>query len=404
MANFSVQIQDLVGSFSDETALDSFITEGANEVINAMPRSVMERVADEVSVSDGSTSSETHKILHVLLDDQPCRLVLARDRGRIQDSSDMHFATASDPAYYIQDGKINVFPNSGTVKMVGVPVYNQGSPLNADGISTITNFPDEYEYLVTLYAAIKALQQLMNNKHGNTDITGALTALEASVVNAEDEIEDGGKMVANIVLGVAEVLESAEDTDTSSSELKTAADAITTALTRIQTYNWGDTDTFTPGSSQLTRVKDALDNVSLLIDEDKPASSYDAHDLLQAEDTELLQGNLSIVNAEIQRANTHLTEWNSILQGALAEAQGFANEVQARGAWTSAKAQVWTGYFASAGAYAQAAQTYLASAQGYASEVQARLQVDSTEYGWYQSQQAKLQADYDRGIQIMRGA
>jgi hypothetical protein len=404
MANFSVQIQDLVGSFSDETALDSFITEGANEVINAMPRSVMERVADEVSVSDGSTSSETHKILHVLLDDQPCRLVLARDRGRIQDSSDMHFATASDPAYYIQDGKINVFPNSGTVKMVGVPVYNQGSPLNADGISTITNFPDEYEYLVTLYAAIKALQQLMNNKHGNTDITGALTALEASVVNAEDEIEDAGKMVANIVLGVAEVTESAGDTDSSSSELQTAADAITTALTRIQTYNWGDTDTFTPGSSQLTRVKDALDNVSLLIDEDKPASSYDAHDLLQAEDTELLQGNLSIVNAEIQRANTHLTEWNSILQGALAEAQGFANEVQARGAWTSAKAQVWNGYFASAGAYAQAAQTYLASAQGYASEVQARLQVDSTEYGWYQSQQAKLQADYDRGIQIMRGA
>jgi len=404
MANFSVQIQDLVGSFSDETALDSFITEGANEVINAMPRSVMERVADEVSVSDGSTSSETHKILHVLLDDQPCRLVLARDRGRIQDSSDMHFATASDPAYYIQDGKINVFPNSGTVKMVGVPVYNQGSPLNADGISTITNFPDEYEYLVTLYAAIKALQQLMNNKHGNTDIIGALTALEASVVNAEDEIEDGGKMVANIVLGVAEVTESAGDTDSSSSELQTAADAITTALTRIQTYNWGDTDTFTPGSSQLTRVKDALDNVSLLIDEDKPASSYDAHDLLQAEDTELLQGNLSIVNAEIQRANTHLTEWNSILQGALAEAQGFANEVQARGAWTSAKAQVWNGYFASAGAYAQAAQTYLASAQGYASEVQARLQVDSTEYGWYQSQQAKLQADYDRGIQIMRGA
>ena len=401
---FNAQVVNLVGAFSDEAALDSFITEGANEVINAMPRSVMERVADEVSVTDGSTSSETHKILHVLLDDQPCRLVLARDRGRIQDSSDMHFATASDPAYYIQDGKINVFPNSGTVKMVGVPVYNQGSPLNADGISTITNFPDEYEYLVTLYAAIKALQQLMNNKHGNTDITGALTALEASVVNAEDEIEDGGKMVANIVLGVAEVLESAEDTDTSSSELKTAADAITTALTRIQTYNWGDTDTFTPGSSQLTRVKDALDNVSLLIDEDKPASSYDAHDLLQAEDTELLQGNLSIVNAEIQRANTHLTEWNSILQGALAEAQGFANEVQARGAWTSAKAQVWNGYFASAGAYAQAAQTYLASAQGYASEVQARLQVDSTEYGWYQSQQAKLQADYDRGIQIMRGA
>ena len=38
MATFSAQVVDLVGTFSDETALDSFITEGANEVINAMPR------------------------------------------------------------------------------------------------------------------------------------------------------------------------------------------------------------------------------------------------------------------------------------------------------------------------------------------------------------------------------
>ncbi len=47
MATFSAQVVDLVGTFSDETALDSFITEGANEVINAMPRSMQERVAEE---------------------------------------------------------------------------------------------------------------------------------------------------------------------------------------------------------------------------------------------------------------------------------------------------------------------------------------------------------------------
>lgn len=400
---FNAQVVNLVGAFSDEAALDSFITEGANEVINAMPRSIMERVADEVTVSDGSTSSETHKILHVLRDDQPCRLVLARDRGRIQDSSDMHFATASDPAYYTQDGKINVFPNSGTIKMVGVPVYNQGSPLNADGISTITNFPDEYEYLVTLYAAIKALQQLMNNKHGNTDITGALTALEASVVNAEDEIEDAGKMVANIVLGVAEVTESAGDTDSSSSELKTAADAITTALGQINTHSFNDEDTFTTASSQLTRVKNALDQVSDIINGNQPSSTTDAFGAQAAEDIELVGSSLNIAQTEIQRANAHLSEWTSILQGALSQAQGFANEVQARGTWTSAKAQVWNGYFASASAYAQAAQTYLASAQGYANEVQSRLAVDTTEYNWYQGQQTKLQSDYDKGIQLMRG-
>ena len=43
MATFSAQVVDLVGAFSDETALDSFITEGANEVINAMPRSMQDQ-------------------------------------------------------------------------------------------------------------------------------------------------------------------------------------------------------------------------------------------------------------------------------------------------------------------------------------------------------------------------
>ena len=97
MATFSAQIQDLVGSFSDEAALDQFITEGANEVINSMPRNVMERVAEETAVTDGTTTSEGHKILYVLRNDgtidQPCRQVPAYKRGRIQDSSDMEHAT-----------------------------------------------------------------------------------------------------------------------------------------------------------------------------------------------------------------------------------------------------------------------------------------------------------------------
>jgi hypothetical protein len=411
VATFSAQVVDLVGAFSDETALDSFVTEGANEVINAMPRSMLERVAEETAVTDGTTPSEGHKVLHMLRNDgtidQPCRAIPARKRGRVQDASDMEYATTSDPAYWVQDGKFNIFPN-GNGLLVSVPTYSQvasgGNRIDASTAESITNFPNEAEYLVTLYAAIKALQQNMTAKHGNTDITGALTALEASVVNAEDEIEDAGKMVANIVLGVAEVLESAGDTDTTSSELKTAADAITTALGQISTYNFSDSDTFTAGSSQLTRVKAAIDNAEDVINSNQPSATTDAYGALAAEDTELVQSALAIANTEIQRANAHLSEWTSILQGALSQAQGFASEVQARGAWTSAKAQVWNGYFASAGAYAQAAQTYLASAQGYASEVQTRLAVDTTEYSWYEKQQAKLQADYDKGIQLMRGA
>jgi hypothetical protein len=205
----------------------------------------------------------------------------------------------------------------------------------------------------------------------------ALDALKASVLNAEDEIEDANKMVANIVLGVAEITESAVDTDTSSSEIKTAADAITTALGKFREDAsdpalFGDESQYETGVG-MTHVKNALENAQKLIDENLPAASYDVFDLLQSEDIELVTATLQTAQTEIQRAQTHISEWNTVVQSLSAEAQGFANEVKARGAWTSAKAQVWNGYFASAQAYAQASQAYLSSANGYANEIQSNI-------------------------------
>jgi hypothetical protein len=205
----------------------------------------------------------------------------------------------------------------------------------------------------------------------------ALDALKASVLNAEDEIEDAAKMVANIVLGVAEVTESAADTDTSSSEMLTAANAISTALGKFRTDAsdpalFGDETTYLTGTG-ITRVKAALDKAIALLDGNAPSSTTDVDAWIVDEDSEMAGVVLQAVQAQVGIANTQLQEWTSTVQALSAEAQGFANEVQARGAWTSAKAQVWDGYFASAQSYATAAQTYLASAQGYAGEVQANL-------------------------------
>ena len=183
MATFSAQVVDLVGTFSDETALDSFITAGANEVINAMPRPMQELVAEETSFTN-TTTSEGSKVLHVMRNDgtidQPCRRIPARYRGRIQDSSDMQYATSTDPAYYVQDALVTIFP-TGTGKLVSMPTYGEASPLDASAISAITNFPNEAEYLVILYASIRALQQNMSGKLGNSDITTALTAINAEI-------------------------------------------------------------------------------------------------------------------------------------------------------------------------------------------------------------------------------
>ena len=46
----------------------------------------------------------------------------------------------------------------------------------------------------------------------------------------------------------------------------------------------------------------------------------------------------------------------------------------------------------------------LSEARGYAEEIQARLSVLTTEYTWLEKQQAKLQVDYDKGLQMIAGA
>ena len=522
---FNTQIVNLVGAFTDEVALDSFITEGANEVINAMPRAIQERVAEETTFTN-TVSSEGHKILHVLKNDgtidQPCRLVLASKRGRIQDSSDMEFATSSDPAYYIQNSLVTLFP-TGDGKLVSMPTYSQVSPLNADGISTITNFPNEYEYLVVLYAAIKALQQNMSGMMTLAAIdTTALGAITTELNKADDVILTAHGKIGDFYTSIGDIDDTTELWDNTNKRFTVVRDAlvyagnlidnnkpdaaydvaqnlldvnaaldgmqahladgeailtsdpttgdIATALTamknaieaaenRIDKMEgadesvFGDEDTFTTANSQLTRVKDALDKVSSLIEANKPASGYDAHDLLQAEDMELLQGNLSIIGVELQRAQVHLQEWTSIgdmrvkeVNASLAEAQAYGSEIQARLSYASAYQQASSARgqegqsrmaqanitlsvaqqeLARANAaiaeinilmgsyrldlegvapYLQSAASYISQSQGYVAEANIRMQREEQKYKWYQTQQAKLQTDYDKGIQIMRGA
>ena len=522
MATFSAQVVDLVGAFSDETALDSFITEGANEVINAMPRSMRERVAEETPFTN-TTSSEGSKVLHVLRNDgtidQPCRRIPARHRGRIQDSSDMQYATTSDPAFYIQDALVTIFP-TGTGKLVSIPTYNQGSALDASSLSTITNFPNEAEYLVTLYAAMKALQQNMSGMMTLAAIdTTALGAITTELNKADDVISTAQGKVDAFYTSIGDIDDTTELWDDTNKRFTVVRDAlvytgnlidnnkpnadydvaqnlldvnaaldgmqahladgetiltndptsgdIATALTamknaieaaenRIDKMEgadesvFGDEDTFLTANSQLTRVKDALDKVSSLIEANKPASGYDAHDLLQAEDIELLQGNLSIVGVELQRAQMHLSEWTAIgdmrvkeINASLSEAQAYGSEIQARLSYASAyqqasaaRGQEGQSRMAQAnvtlsvaqqelaranaaiaeinilmgsyrldlegvGPYLQAAIGYISQAQGYVAETNTRMQREEQKYKWYQAQQAKLQGDYDRGIQLL---
>ena len=187
MATFKVQVEDITGSVGDDTALSSWLQDGAKEVINFIPKIRLEEVAS-TSVFENTIDVEGKKVLGVLRKDAnnsslltPCVKVAPTKKGIIQDSSNMEYATTSNPAYWVDGDTLQVFPTSASTNdMSLVHISFDFSAVTYDD-SSITNFPDEAEPAVVLYATRNALQRLMTDTISNSDITTALTAVNTEL-------------------------------------------------------------------------------------------------------------------------------------------------------------------------------------------------------------------------------
>ena len=115
MATFQTQIEDLTGSVSDTAALSSWLTDGARAVMSILPMSKLKRVASQDAFVN-TIDVEGKKVLTVTRNDgtidHPCREVAPSMRGRITDSSYMEYASATDPAFYIDNQLLTVKPDS----------------------------------------------------------------------------------------------------------------------------------------------------------------------------------------------------------------------------------------------------------------------------------------------------
>ena len=184
MATFQVQIEDMIGvvettagsGSSDTTALSSFLTDGAKEVINMMNPSMLITCATEQTFTPKAVGSEdetlnTTKIFNVRRNDgtidQPCRLIMSSMKGRASDPLEMDFASETDPVYYLENNKINILPSASTA----VGKYSEVQfPSVAHGDSSISTFPDEAEYVVVLYAVMKGAERIVANYLDDEDI------------------------------------------------------------------------------------------------------------------------------------------------------------------------------------------------------------------------------------------
>jgi hypothetical protein len=415
MATFEAQVEGLTSLSIDgssaptQTELTQFLTDGGKEILSVIPKQKKAMYSTSNTLDSGDTTLTIggSEILGVVRNDgtidQPCRRIPLALSGRAQDSEEMVYGTVTDPVWWITSNALNMFPTP-TDAQNGL-IQTLAYPAVAYGDSSITKFPDEAEYLVPIYASIKAIQNALGAKAGNSDITTALGALKQSITNAGTEIG----------LAKTEAAEIASYTDTSSSNLETAADGIATAVAKFQADGgdpalFGDETQYKTGDG-LTRVNTALDVAISYINGNYPAAAYDlAANLadvdsdLTSEDIELASGRikqaqttLSAVQTEINIAQAHIADWNAAVNALQAEIGGFSSEISSRATLVSTKVQAVQSYTGTANAY-------LSQASGNAAEIQSRLSVLTTEYTWLEKQQAKLQADYDKGLQMIAGA
>ena len=192
MAVFKTQIQDIIGDFDDDVAINQFLTDGAKEIINMMPRDLKEKCMIETTLSNSHETIDLDtlggEILYVtrLSADSggkrlPCRQISLSLAASAADSASIHYASVTDPVYWISSSNdatiLSVLPTP-TANQTAI-VYNIGYPtVVGSDVSAIANFPDELEYLVVLYAAIKIIERQLIEEEDNELYVPIVTTLK----------------------------------------------------------------------------------------------------------------------------------------------------------------------------------------------------------------------------------
>ena len=230
MATLSAQIQSLAGSVT-ESEIDQWCEDAVRELINLFPPNLKEMCYAKNTFTSAAANSEaetiaTQHISNVFAGDVQCREIHPRNKYKASDVDSIEYATSTDPVYYIEGSKINILPASSS----GIYYAIADPSITASSDSAISNFPNEAEYLVVLYAAIKVLQNKMNEMD-------TVTAIDTTAFDATNTELDETQAICDLIntqvdAAVSEIAEAATQVDAG---VDTALAAIATAAGRINT-------------------------------------------------------------------------------------------------------------------------------------------------------------------------
>jgi hypothetical protein len=272
------------------------------------------------------------------------------------------------------------------------------------------------QYLVVLYAAIKALQQVLNS----------IVLADASISYSNASVGDGITAAVDSITVAPTDASGITDSDAPSDAAGSTGSAYTSPS--VASDN---------GSEQLTSVTQ-LDSENTIDDFDGNAIEFDqwwataAHLIEDEEDSELAQLQIAKISAYIDAFQAEVQDAQAAMQATIEDARqstqasiaNASNDVSTNNAsiasrtqasianasndvnasiqkmQLSTQASIQKMQLSTNVNITNAAKTMEALIQDYAALVTEK----TNEYNWALGQQAKLQADYDKGIQIMRGA
>ena len=411
MATFEVQVEGLTGLSIDgssaptQNEVSQFLTDGAKEVLNVLPRNKQEMFTTSNSLNGGAGTTQLtllgSEVFSVIRGDgtinQPCRRISPALSGRALDASDMIAASVTDPVYYIENNILKIIPTptGSNVAIIETLTY----PTVAFGDSVIAKFPDDAEYLVPLYASIKSLQNKISSiiKSDLTISASAPSAPSLATISYSD----------------------ASNSDASSSSVG----AITVSTVSKADIS-GDVPTYSKPTTTVNFGSGNNFDTMLGTNEDVELASVELqkqNQLLDSYRTDI-QNELNEFNKENSKyqanVQAELAKHNTDLQVELTQAQLDAADAQQEAAQTTDvdkfnKAQDQALDLQNKSQTLQAAiqnnddlvSKFLAELNKYSSQVTTEVQTYSQNlennqrnYNIYAQQQVKLQADYDKGL------
>jgi len=419
MQTFEAQVEGLTSltitssSAPTQTELSDFLSDGAAEIINAMPQRLKYLCATEDTFTSTAFGSESEvptsgQILSVTRVSEPCRQIPAELAGRASDSSafassHMETATATDPVWYVYNGKVNALPASALCKYLEV---NRPSVAytHSSMATSLASFPLEYEYLVVTYASIKSLHNAMGNKTSSlpTDVTlptlslpSAPVAPSIATVSYTDATNADASIEAIVVPAKIDVSGNAPSFV---SPVSPAAD-----FAKVTTYVETDEDVEL-ASSKLQQIQSQISDFSAKMQESTSKFNKDNVRYQMEFQEEVTKVNQDL-QAELERFRTKasIAQFNKQQDQSL-NLTNAAKQMEDVIADNNGKLQKYSSELQKyQSESSNELQKYQAEVSSEMQNYNAKIQKHVTDYQWLTSQYQQLSNDYQRGLQLLTG-